>query len=122
MFEVTGFEWSAASAEKLSKIMLMDGQYIRRIVWDDAVDQYEVSQFTGLSDKNGKEIYEGDVVRLSGTRYTNKIETIDPVYYDTEKGCFGPFHHCIDNESRWIDVEHSTEIVGNIYENPEMKR
>ncbi|KXT82026.1 Phage protein [Streptococcus oralis] len=72
-------------------------------------------QSTGLKDKNGKEIFEGDVVRVLDSTYT--------VFYDSEKGSYRLKPH----DDRW-NVDYMSnfphgenfEVVGNIYENPEL--
>ena len=69
-----------------------------------------VGQFTGVTDKNGKEIYEGDIVKDTEGR-------IEQVKYEPEYGAiFMPF----DN-SEWCftDGEYC-EVIGNIYENPDL--
>jgi len=71
-------------------------------------------QSTGLVDKNGKEIFEGDIVRFFDSLYT--------VFYDIKEGCYRLKPH----DDRWVvdymssfSSEESFEIVGNIYENKE---
>ena len=79
------------------------------------VQPYELMQFTGLHDKNGKEIYEGDVVRY------NHVYLDHPVDFEVmfDEGGFG--QRRIDGEevSDWYEWE-ELEVIGNIYENPEL--
>lgn len=69
----------------------------------DITDKVSLVQFTGLKDKNGKEIYEGDILK----QYDKTYE----VYYIN-----GHFMSC--NEL-WEENTRS-EVIGNIYENPEL--
>jgi len=106
---------------------------------DDTVD---LMQYTGIEDKNGKEIYEGDVIFIQDT-YT---ETVDvgvgrvPVAQENDPhivevmflgSAFGV--RVTENkdtlESGWhafttlgeeIDIPNNLEVIGNIYENPEL--
>lgn len=78
-------------------------------VWCEFDDsQYIVEQCTGLRDKNGKLIYEGDVVR--------QISKCEPEYeeYITEVKWCGLGYSLYDKES--FDYE----VIGNIHENPEL--
>ena len=72
-------------------------------------DNYEFIQLTGLTDKNGIEIYEGDILNF---RYKGTWEINQKVFF--ENGCFK-----VDNGIliQWMD---DIEVVGNIYENPEL--
>jgi uncharacterized phage protein (TIGR01671 family) len=66
----------------------------------------ELMQYTGLKDKNGKEIYEGDIVR-----WFFMEERVSPIEY--HKWFFQP--------KGWGNIDLSeTEVIGNIYENPEL--
>ncbi len=70
-------------------------------------DDVELMQFAGLKDKNGKEIYEGDIVQQYG-RYGKRYK----VYWRQERAGWYPFVH--DRKDSKV-----YEIIGNIYENPE---
>ena len=68
---------------------------------------YVLMQFTGLLDRNGKEIYEGDILRCEGE--TNQ----PPVNF--YRGCF------YVSGTPFSDIdEELIEVIGNIYENPEL--
>jgi uncharacterized phage protein (TIGR01671 family) len=78
----------------------------------------QVMQFTGLLGKNGKEIYEGDVVRWKANYRMQGKEGVSQVVWrhtglDIEASDFG---YEGENIIGWEDLE----VIGNIYENPEL--
>lgn len=88
-------------------------------------DEIELMQSTGLRDKNGKEIFEGDIVRT--TRFLGRADEIGG-FYEYEKDYVGVVKvlegsWVIDTGSvavrLWSEIDES-EVLGNIYENPEL--
>lgn len=78
-----------------------------------------VEQCTGLKDKNGKLIYEGDIIDFSifGQEYTTRKGLIK---YAKEDACFGVFFSnnlclCFNRVA-----EETIEVIGNLHENPEL--
>lgn len=71
-------------------------------------------QYTGLHDKNGKEIYEGDIVKI---KYRN--EDIGKVIYE-HNGFSIDVTNMNKNYGRVSFVNNFIEVIGNIYDNPEL--
>jgi uncharacterized phage protein (TIGR01671 family) len=100
-FDLIGHQLKERSPEKSTLEMLND---------------VEIMQYTGLKDRNGKEIYEGDVCKdicINGNEYA-------PLFVIFDEGAFSlkyseSYIPCLCD----IDLDH-IEIVGNIYENPEL--
>jgi len=93
------------------------------------LQDYELMQYTGLKDKNGKEIYEGDILVLTETACPFcKVVHVEEYYKDhnpyvvnwhKDDCCFASNEI---NGENWItpDVWKEMKIIGNIFENPNL--
>ena len=118
--------WDKARNEMNYKVMVGncdtdDENWTCPIIWIEEkkdwlhFDDYDsIMQSTGLFDKNGKEIFEEDIVKFFDSLYT--------VFYDIKEGSYRLKPH----DDRWIvdymcnfSSEESFEVVGNIYETKE---
>lgn len=109
MVNIETIDFTDKSIQYLEKNEFINAYLLRRVSFDDV----ELMQYTGLNDKNGKEIYEGDILffRDENTKYVVVwqdaafiIKSVEIRKY-SEKMC-------------WLDdTEICCEIVGNVYEN-----
>lgn len=90
------------------------GDILRDYVLGEMIDDIscEVSQFTGLKDKNGKEIYEGDVILVF--EWNRKYKVV------FERGMFKASGSTTFSLATATNGELSCQVIGNIYENPEL--
>jgi len=92
-------------------------------------EEIELEQYTGLNDKNNKEIYEGDILNFyyqDGSWFGFGV-----CYYDNDETMFRhSYHEVHDNEIEydsqrpskrfWSNQSIVCEIIGNVHENPEL--
>ena len=74
----------------------------------------ELMQYTGLKDKNGVEIYEGDIVKDLRSPFKD-IRSYSKVFYQENRGRF-----VFGGWEIPAGLSHTFEVIGNIYENPEL--
>ena len=97
--------------EEVKQINLFDDEMLNgRLVWY-SLRHAELLQYTGLQDKNGTEIYEGDIVKDVSDELIGYIEYSD-----------GGFVIIYDDIVQKLNADESAylEVVGNIFENPEL--
>lgn len=91
---------------------------------EDKVDYETVGQFTGLLDKNGKEIYEGDIVKVIYTQFEE--DTIHEIKYFADDYSYPAFdlEPCIDfaesNSFQYAYLIYTLEVIGNIHDNQDL--
>lgn len=78
------------------------------------MQNYELMQSTGLKDKNGTEIYEGDIVSANHPRLGEFIGFVDNAIGNFKVRGVGQYEYLSD------DLDGTYEVIGNIYENPEL--
>ena len=78
-------------------------------------DEVILMQSTGLKDKNGKEIFEGDIVKMAKDVYS------EPTYYEVVRHRGGAYRLESKQHGCELWLRHADcEVVGNVYENPEL--
>ena len=114
-FDDEDYEYNPPLVFRLDQVFKKNSNYddYEDFEYNDITDKVEVMQYTGLHDKNGKEIYEGDIVKsffVDTDEAGNEIYKyyIIEVKYD-EVLC-----------SYKIDKFMNLEVIGNIYENKEL--
>lgn len=83
------------------------------VVLDEDVGELELMQFTGLKDKNDKEIWEGDIIK-NDRGFIHRIVWCELGYWGTKPL---DFQYA---QPLWINHEGIFEVIGNIYENKEL--
>ena len=98
-------------------------KYLHYAVMPYKDDNFIIEQYTGIKDKNGKEIYEGDIVSEEFEYGGEKTKTIWQVRWCDDE-CAFELHYVsgfkVDDCSLVADDEEDYEVIGNIHENKEL--
>ena len=119
--------WDILRKEMNYKVMVGncdtdDENWTCPIIWVEKIkkwlhfDDYEcIMQSTGFKDKGGKEIFEGDIVKMSKDVYS------EPTYYEIVRHRGGAYRLESNQHGCELWLRHTNcEVIGNIYENPEL--
>jgi len=104
--------------ERAQLAIIVDNTRMAYGTWELPLKDVELLEFTGLHDKNGKEIYEGDIIELSNEQYVIKWGKSGFVLNEnvTKMNIFNDLH-VLPSLHRHVS---EIEVIGNIYENPEL--
>lgn len=117
MYDVDGIDF-------FGEIIEVDNEYDHQT---DKISKYEVMQYTGVTDKNGKEIFEGDIVKLTvpdrhytmqgdgysdimredGFEFVGEVKFLHAMWFIKES---------LDGYPLIFDTNQTLEVIGNIYE------
>lgn len=90
----------------------------------ELVDPATIGEYTGLKDKNGKRIFEGDIVRHHNDNPDAEAKEAGHVYWDEgycgwRRSSNGGFHHGVVGNYK-LSRTCVYEVIGNIHDNPEL--
>lgn len=112
-----GNEWKYGFLSIEPQGLVIKGQYKNNTsnVWH--IDADTVGQYTGMTDKNGTKIFEGDIIDFL---YRSDGDDYGIVQYDVDETEFGFVHNLIYDGLGRHYYPKDIEVIGNIFDNPEL--
>lgn len=85
------------------------------------VDPLDCGQFTGLTDRNGVKIFEGDIIKHTQVYLHGKVKSFGYVKWSTAYACWLAGGYTNGRADMFLgDQSYKLEVLGNIYDNPEL--
>lgn len=115
--------WDKTHKKMLDRVLAGPGDPCS-VVWNDERKEWlnfdeacgTIMQFTGMHDRSGHEIYEGDRLRVEFPDYTGKEPDNGWVVWDNSEGSWR-----VQSYAWWsYIIPADMEVIGNIYENPDL--
>ena len=120
--------------KEMSEVLVLDNQEEKVFVvrkdgaagWRMFAD-IELTQYTGLKDRNGTEIYDGDYIRYSTRTINGSIYTHVCRVFQHESGTwriegYHEDNHSYETKGTVYAAHLICEVIGNVYENPELAK
>lgn len=119
-------KWKGTSAWAIGDLRVYSQKNGGRVrIFDKAtgasleVDPDTVGQYTGLKDRNGEKIFEGDIVAHFPRRWDMTYKEVEAIKWDDVQ--FRWVHHNLKGrEIYYTCCDNVFEVIGNIYDNPEL--
>lgn len=103
---------------KQAKELTEEYNYLDALYLSDGDEDVVIMQWTGLYDHGGKKIFEGDIMKINNNMGT--FEHLAEMFWDKPVGCFGYYEYSSKRPPAYCDGVPIGEVIGNIYENPEL--
>lgn len=113
-----GYEYPSLGGFSMFGEVMMMGEYAELLsnYFPQRIKDIELMQYTGLKDKNGKEIYEGDVIEYEDQWWSRDGDNNrEEVKWNDENASYAHFA-----AGDWTVGPDEVEVIGNMYENPEL--
>lgn len=123
-------EWVEGQYAYITNPLTEDGKPIKHLIcngtniFNDLIDPDTLCQYTGLTDKNGKKIWENDIISIAAYSYDEpEDDYFGVVTYCKKDACWS-----LNNNEKYGEIicecfgSYTTEIInhGNIFDNPEL--
>ena len=105
-------EWLYGYFERMNGYEFIANEKMRRV--RERIAFGTVGRFTGLTDKNGRKIFEGDIVDYNGAKYEVVFETRCSAYFGIKISHIETWQFCLGVPAKLM------EVIGNIHDNPEL--